>query len=360
MSLAARSKTLPDFLRAVSAGDLEARRCEGSALWELVLHRHRDIRGSLVLEADWLRFVSPLPARLRSLAPAVLLLCHSRLPGTAKIGRPDDGENRLLLDVSLAERSEAVARCRAGMAWLLAAWEQLDRQATPVDAAPGPLGADDGIPGVPPASERGDGAPDNREPAAATGQADAGAPLPDLLAELNWRFTSRDDGRLAVDLDAGGPSAQALIGPPREGQRGMRLWMQLLRIADGRLQSRDVLADYLLRASHRLRLVRPAVRRPGAQALQVGFETHLPAPVTAAPLDDALHALATAGGLCGRELRALTDERIAARCASIWCPAHAPGRRRRSSESPSAFRSPRGANHQQGGTQCRRSSRNRP
>ncbi len=326
MSLICAHKSMHDVVQAFARDGLGACGNGPAPDWDFELTPGGEARATIAVAPDWVRLAAPLPEPLRAQAPWKLLMLHDRMPGPCKVGllsrEHDESKNvrlesqadhededvrldsradhededvRLLLDIPLAQRSDVAERCRGGMATLQAIWTGL-REGTPPDQiAPATSG-----PGN-------DTHPSQRHA------------LPDMLCELLWPYTPRDGGRVAVELEAGGRRTQALIDPLPEG--GALLWSPLLRERELPAERLAALATFLLRASGALRLVRPAVKAEAERPAQIGFEVQMRAPVTAPLLDEALRALATAGWLCERELRALTDERIAMHYASLWCPA---------------------------------------
>jgi hypothetical protein len=145
-----------------------------------------------------------------------------------------------------------------------------------------------------------------------------GALPAELGADLDWPATERDDGTRGFDLGASDTPHQAIAGLTPAGE--LVVEAPAGRWPTGSAVARDALARAFLLAAGATRLARPfGVATDAGTA--AGFEVHLPAPVTAAALGHALHALAAAMESCAAEAPLLVQDEVARAFVARWSDA---------------------------------------
>lgn len=142
---------------------------------------------------------------------------------------------------------------------------------------------------------------------------DAAAPkggpeLQHLCREAGWQFTEKSATRLAVELEAGDGFYQAVIEERPGGE--VLVSIEVARDEAFGEWSRRALGAMLLQACGVVRLTRAAIRETGGQATAL-FEVLFPTMPCAVELGHALSALSLSCRLCGREVAAMQDERVA-------------------------------------------------
>lgn len=136
-----------------------------------------------------------------------------------------------------------------------------------------------------------------------------GLDLRQLCKEAGWPFTERAAGRLAIPLEVADVFCMALL--EEEAGGGLRLTAELAACESLSPESRQAIGRLLLRASGALRMARAAAEEANGRAA-VRLEVAWASPACAAELGHALAALSVGcGHLCGKEVLALQDERIA-------------------------------------------------
>lgn len=139
--------------------------------------------------------------------------------------------------------------------------------------------------------------------------APGGVDLRQLCTEAGWPFNDRAAGRLAVPLEVADGFCTALLEEDAGG--GHRLTAELAACESMSPESRQAIGRLLLRASGALRMARAAAEEANGRAA-VRLEVAWASPACAAELGHALAALSVGcGHLCGKEVLALQDERIA-------------------------------------------------
>jgi len=250
--------------------------------WRFGLNQAQTEWARLLLDDEWAGFEAALPNACRGASDWELLELNAVLPGACKIGlRPSD-QRRLLLDIPLDNGAAVPARCRMGMADLIACWTWLDR-AVPA----GPVG------------RRGEGVPI------------------EWIRAAGWSCQERGDGRIVVQSEVRGLQQPIWVG--REESGLLRLWASLGPRQELAEASQLPLGRYLLRVAGQRRLVRAAADLRDASAAEIRFEVRLPEPLDAGLVDHGLTSLAVAIVTAGREARALASGSLAGHYAGMWC-----------------------------------------
>ena len=131
-----------------------------------------------------------------------------------------------------------------------------------------------------------------------------------MLRELGWSYSRSEGGRVSVDLEVPGCARRAEV---ESDTRSTRVLLELGTWEDGALGiiGRRGLAVFLLSATRAVRMVSAGARSvPGGETV-VRFGVDLGPRFTAAELAHALSALSVAWGLGGREVQAVSEERVA-------------------------------------------------
>jgi len=136
------------------------------------------------------------------------------------------------------------------------------------------------------------------------------ANLAPLCEEAGWQFTTRADGRLAVQLDVPGAFCQALTERDDQGGVHLRAWLEGGRPTA--TASRCAVDVLLLSACRVVRMAR-AVAGPAEYC----WEITLADPPDALGLDHALSSLSVACRMSAREINVLQDEAIAQRYLTV-------------------------------------------
>ena len=124
------------------------------------------------------------------------------------------------------------------------------------------------------------------------------------LEESGWKFSEREDGSVAVELETPGDFHQALLEP---NGGGVRLTLDLSHAAGVTLAARQALSALLLIANGAVRLVRGFLEHRDGE-LVAGFRVGYDSAAGERELEHALSALSVAGRLCAREAKILHDE----------------------------------------------------
>lgn len=265
--------------------------------WAFVLSNGSTIAGTARIDDGWLVLDAPLSSRRRrrALRPQRLwrlLEWNGRLAGLAKFALlPRTGCLHLRAEIPLDDGADApgarsAAACaaevrRACDGWRAAAARYRRKR---IDPAPPHLGDD----------------------AAATCE------LAVLCRQSGWAFDERGDGRLSVALDLADRSQRALLDRRPDGSLAAQA--EILAAPALPPAARDALALLLITACGVVRMARAAVEETGDDGdrrTAARLEANLAPPASPAALSEALSALSVAAGLCGREARALQDERLA-------------------------------------------------
>jgi hypothetical protein len=124
------------------------------------------------------------------------------------------------------------------------------------------------------------------------------------LKESGWKFSQREEGSVAVELETPGGFHQALL---ESNGGGVRLTLDLSHAAGVTLAARQALSALLLIANGAVRLVRGFLEHRDDE-LVAGFRVEYASAPGAGELEHALSALSVAGRLCAREAKILHDE----------------------------------------------------
>ncbi len=292
--------------------------------WRFGLDQAQTEWARLLLDDEWAGFEAALPDARRGASDWELLELNAVLPGACKIGLRLTDQRRVLLDVPLDDGAAAAARCRLGLADLIACWSWLARA-----GATGPMAGsrlpDSPAAGSPAGDSAAEGSRATDSPATPPGSSVAAAPATppgegvpvDWIRAAGWTCQARPDGRVVVQ-----PKARRQAQPiwvARETSGVLRLWTPI----GGRQQLADTsllgLGRYLLRVTGQRRLVRAAADLRDTSSPEVRFEVRLPEPLDAGLVDHGLSSLALAVVTAGREARALADGELAGHYAGMWC-----------------------------------------
>lgn len=129
---------------------------------------------------------------------------------------------------------------------------------------------------------------------------------PRLITGAGWTLAPRTDGRLDVELDTPGHCARARVA---DREDGVCLSVEVARPGGVSPLAREAMARFALVLTGCLRMVRATT---GGDHGILELEVWLAAPPSASELDLALAALSVGYRLAARELRALTDDTLAA------------------------------------------------
>ncbi len=254
----------------------DAVRSAGFNRWEFELRNGRRLGGHARWQEGWLHFLVPLPVAGDEEWPWTLVQRNGALRGLARYVRHPKLHSGIAAEVFLP-----AAASEESITGALAAIREAVRG--PHEKPPSP---------ATPETRGGDSDPD----------------WPALAAEHGWTLVARDEGRLAVELDAPGVMNQGFL--ELRDERAI-LSLALLRTAGLPPESRRAIALFLLSLTARLHGTRAALA--GDEAGTVRLEVVLPdrARASALELDLALEALSLGARLASREVRALATETLA-------------------------------------------------
>lgn len=242
--------------------------------WEIELPGRRDAIVNAAIDDDWLAF------NTESLWRASywdLALDNARLDGGLKYALASDGETlRLRADIHLNADADIARRIRVVL----------------------------------------EGLAEKRRPTG-RGSSKPASAMPDLSAlceEAEWPFTARSGGRLAVELEARKAFFQAIIEPLPNGtalaRAELAAWESLSE------DCRKAVGGLLLSASEIVRMARGLATEEDGR-ITAAFEVAFPDRPSAQELRLALSALSVAARTCGREVKALGNETVAAQYLAV-------------------------------------------
>ncbi len=139
-----------------------------------------------------------------------------------------------------------------------------------------------------------------------------------LGVECGWPVVIRADGSMTVELDTPGLSAQARVAGT---DGGLSLSVEVGHPNGASPRARQAMARFALLISGGIRML--CATASGDPAV-IRFEARLIAPIAAGDLDLALAALSVGYRTAARELRALTDDTLAAVYLEHLTPEEAP------------------------------------
>jgi hypothetical protein len=129
-----------------------------------------------------------------------------------------------------------------------------------------------------------------------------------LCEESGWPFDEKTATKFVFELEAGDGFYQAAV--EEQGEGSVVVAVELARDEPFSEWSRRAVGLMLLRACGVVRFARAAVKERSERATAL-FEVVFPSLPGVVELNHALSALSVACRLCGREVRAMQDERIA-------------------------------------------------
>jgi hypothetical protein len=261
---------------------------QGAGRWDFPLRNGGLRQGGADRDGEWLALRASLNGEAAGASPWDLLRWNAVLAGPAKLVRGDgQGPTGLRAEMPL-EGSDLGTRLAAACRGFQQALDLLEF------TAPEPVG--------PPGEAQG------RE-------------LARLCADAGWPYREKDGGAVSVDLEVPEACYRARL---EEGCTGeVDITASLIRGVELSAPSRDAMGELLLAAGGSVRMARPSAREAGDGA-EVLFEVRLtgePAPIE---VHHALAALSVACGLCGQEVDALRDRRLAERYLEVRGLARAP------------------------------------
>lgn len=136
----------------------------------------------------------------------------------------------------------------------------------------------------------------------------ANSELRRLCEETGWQFDEKTATKFVVELEAGNGFYQAAI--EERGEGSVHIAVELARDETFSEWSRRAVGLMLLRACGVVRFARASVRERSEQVTAL-FEVVFPTLPAVVELNHALSALSIACRLCGREVAAMQDERVA-------------------------------------------------
>ncbi|MEW6207433.1 MAG: hypothetical protein AB1631_03645 [Acidobacteriota bacterium] len=268
-----QEKLILETLRSVT-GFVEP---SGRHSWKLALANGKMVPATARATDGWLLFDAPLDGIDDRGDLWSLLALNARLSGGAKFALAGC-HTRLRAEIVLDDEIDAAARLTETCAALKEA-----------------LSLKEGL--------REDG-----PPRLSINAKDTRASLPPLCSQAGWAFTERDEGRLAVNLEARNGFHQALI---EESRGGVAITTEIARMKNLSPCSRQSIGALLLRASAGLRMIRASVEE--SEEASIRFEARFDSLPGAVEIDRALAALSLACAMCARETRALEDDFLARR-----------------------------------------------